>query len=81
MLRDIPFLSCATEDRDFERTRGSIRFVPRGAKEMSIMIPITDDQQTEISEPLTVSFSTEDPGMQIMIPSPMVIIIDNDISE
>ena len=45
------------------------------------MIPITDDQQTETSEPLTVSFSTEDPGMQIMIPSPMIIIIDNDIGE
>ena len=52
-------------------------------KQRSIEIPITDDQQTETDEPLFVTFSSEDipADRQDMIPSPMVIIIDNDISE
>ena len=52
-------------------------------KQLSIEIPITDDQQTETDEPLVVSFSSEDipADRQDMIPNPTVIIIDNDISE
>ena len=71
-----------TEDQDFDSQGGSITFVPRGPKEQRISIPITDDQQTENDEPLRVSLSSEDipPGTET-IPSPMVIIIDNDISE
>ena len=65
---------------DFGGSDGSIRFVPGGPKDMSVMIPITDDQETENNEPLIVSFSsTEIP--QETIPTPTVIIIDNDIRE
>ena len=71
-----------TEDEDFGSQGGSLRFVPGGPKDQRISIPITDDQQTENDEPLRVSLSSEDipPGTEA-IPSPMVIIIDNDISE
>ena len=73
----------STEDEDFGREGGTIRFVPGGVKERSIEISITDDTQTETDEPLVVSFSSEDipADRQDTIPNPTVTIIDNDISE
>ena len=69
------------EGDDFTGEQGSIRFVPGGTKSQQINIPINDDKVTEDDEPLIVSFSSEDlPDMPI-IPSPQIIIIDNDISE
>ncbi|CAI8024993.1 Extracellular matrix protein FRAS1, partial [Geodia barretti] len=72
----------ANEGEDFGRRGGRVVFTPRGVKQRSIEIPITDDQQTETDEPLFVTFSSEDipADRQDMIPSPMVIIIDNDIT-
>ena len=74
---------CTTEGEDFGRSGGRVVFTPRGVKQRSIEIPITDDQQTETDERLVVSFSSEDipADRQDMIPNPIVIIIDNDISE
>ena len=74
---------CTTEGEDFGRSGGRVVFTPGGVKQRSIEIQITDDQQTETDEKLVVSFSSEDipADRQDMIPSPTVIIIDNDISE
>lgn len=71
------------EDEDFESRTGRIVFLPRGVRQQFIRIPIYDDQMTEETEPLVVSFSSEDipSDMQDMIPTPVVTIIDNDISE
>ena len=70
------------EGDDFTGEQGSIRFVPGGTKSQQIDIPINDDKETEDDEPLIVSFSSEDlPPDMPNIPSPQIIIIDNDISE
>ena len=70
-------------DRDFERRSGSIKFVPGGPKQRSIEIPITDDQEMENDEPLVISFSSTDipPDVMLNIPSSVITIIDNDMSE
>ena len=70
-----------TEGDDFTEERGSIRFVPGGAKSLPITVPINDDQETEDDEPLMINLSSEDVPDLPDIPSPQIIIIDNDISE
>ena len=74
-----------TEDDDYTGERGSIIFVPSGPGPQSaeIEIPINDDQETEMDEPLIVSFSSEDipDDFQNNIPSPVVTIIDNDVGK
>ena len=69
------------EGRDFSGRGGSIIFVPGGEKQQSIMIPITDDQETETDEPLTIRLSSSEIPPDIEIPAPVVTIIDNDIGE
>ena len=58
-------------------------FVPGGAKSQMISIPINNDQETESNEPLVINFSSMDlpPDMQIDLPAPEIIIIDDDIGE
>ena len=70
-------------DRDFGRRSGSIKFVPGGPKEESIEIPITDDQEIENDESLVIRFSSTDvpSDMMLNIPTSVITIIDNDMSE
>ena len=58
-------------------------FVPGGETSQTISIDINDDQETESNEPLLVNFSSMDlpPDMPIDLPTPEIVIIDDDISE
>ena len=58
-------------------------FVPGGETSQTISIEINDDQETETNEPLVVNFSSMDipSDMPIDLPTPEIIIIDDDISE
>ena len=58
-------------------------FVPGGETSQTISIDINDDQETETNEPLVVNFSSMDisPEMPIDLPTPEIVIIDDDISE
>lgn len=70
------------DETDFVRKGGQIRFAPRGLRQRSIRIEITDDDEIEPNEPLRVSFSSTDlpEGMEdINIPTPTVTIIDDDL--
>ena len=71
-----------TENEDFGKSSGSIRFVPGEETSQQISIPINDDRDVESNEPLVIDFTSESlpPGMQTL-PTPNITIIDNDISE
>ena len=62
---------------------GSIVFVPGGPQFQTISIPINNDRETEPNEPLVVNFSSMDlpPDVEIDLPVPEIIIIDDDIGE
>ena len=71
-----------TENEDFGKSSGSIRFVPGEETSQQISIPINDDRDVESNEPLVIDFTSESlpPGMQTL-PTPNITIIDNDICE
>ena len=58
-------------------------FVPGGETSQIISIDINDDQEMESNEPFVVNFSSMDipPDMPIDLPTPEIVIIDDDMSE